>query len=101
MLSHLLKERELSTPERMAMKWPSECLNCMFGIVVLMDVRWDEYALIAAYCKYEFLGGLVVEDMPIYIDDLGVFPDWWMSWCALMRALVLWEFIHLTSMYLL
>ncbi len=53
-----------------------EHLDSAFCNVMSMDVKWGEFngATIAAYYGFEFVQSLIVEDVPIYDDDLRVFP---------------------------
>ena len=75
-LSHLLIGNELSTPARVEMKW---LLNVWMARLALL--RWwmlggGEFdgASVAADGGFELARCLVVEDVPVYVNDLGVFP---------------------------
>jgi hypothetical protein len=76
-----------------------ESLHGTFCIVTSI-VWWVEFngAAIAKYSGFEFLWCLVVKDVPIDVVYLGVFQHWWMDWYALMRSLVLCDFMHSASM---
>ena len=53
-----------------------ENLDGAFGIVAAVDVRRGEFdgASIAADGGFEFARCLIVEDVPVHVNDLGVFP---------------------------
>ena len=53
-----------------------EGLDGAFGIVALVNVRRGEFngATIAADGGFELARCLIVKDMPVYVNDLGVFP---------------------------
>ncbi len=53
-----------------------EGLDGAFGIVASVDVGRGEFASasIAADGGFELVGCLIVEDVPVYMNDLGVFP---------------------------
>ena len=53
-----------------------EGLDGTFGIVALVDVGRGEFdgASIAADGGFELARCLIVEDVPVYVNDLGVFP---------------------------
>ncbi len=53
-----------------------ESLDSEFCIVISMDVRRGEFngAHITAYGGFEFVWSLIVSNMPIYADDMRVFP---------------------------
>ena len=53
-----------------------EGLDGAFGIVALVDVGRGEFdgASVAADGGFELAKCLIVEDVPVYVNDLGVFP---------------------------
>ena len=53
-----------------------ECLDGAFSIVVLVNVGRGEFdcASIAADGGFELTGRLIVEDVPVDVYDMGVFP---------------------------
>ena len=54
-----------------------KCLDGLLGIVVLVNVRRGEFdcASIAADGSFELARCLIVEDMTVCVNDLGVFPS--------------------------
>ncbi len=52
-----------------------ESLDGAFGIVALVDVGRGEFdcASVAADGGFELARCLIVEDLPVYVNDLGVF----------------------------
>ena len=54
-----------------------EGLDGAFGIVALVDVERGEFngASVAADGGFKLTRCLIVEDMPVYVNDLGVFPS--------------------------
>ena len=54
-----------------------KCLDGSLGIVASVNVRRGEFdgATIAADGGFELVRCLVVEDMPVDLSDLGVFPS--------------------------
>ena len=53
-----------------------ESLDGAFSIVASVDVGRGEFdgASVAADGSFELARCLIVEDMPVYVNDLGVFP---------------------------
>ena len=51
-------------------------MNGAFSIVVSVNVGWGEFdcASSAADGGFELMGCLIVEDVPVDVYDLGVFP---------------------------
>jgi hypothetical protein len=53
-----------------------EGMDGSFGIVASMNVKWGESncAAVCSYCCFQVLWSLIVEDIPVYMDDMRVFP---------------------------